>query len=136
MSVLFAHSAVAPVQPAVDIYLDLFTGTGTSVGTSTVLNAGQAKLSDLKFTIAGLSGGETIAVSATLSDGVAVSAANMVVTQVSDGNDVAPSALANGSFYVKLKLFPQIRSLTFTKSAGVNSCSVAVTQAVSKPTAL
>jgi len=130
------------ITPRVDLLLDVFSGTGSSVGTtSTVVLPGtvdfhpQYRNSNIMITIADLSG-ETIAISATTSDGVAVSAANMRVTKVSDGNDIAPTTLGNGSYYIKMIQIPHLRTLTFTKSAAVGPVRVAVAQAFAQYTAL
>ena len=142
MAIGYPELRLSTVQPVVDVLMDVFSGTGTSVGTtSTVALPGtvdfnpQLRASNIMITIADLSG-ETIAISGTTSDGVAVAAANMVVTQASNGNDVAPSTLGNGSYYIKIIRIPHLRTLTFTKSAGVGPVRVAVAQAFEKYTSL
>lgn len=142
MALGFPELRLSTVQPVVDILLDVFSTTASSVGTtSTVFLPGtvdfqpQLRASNIMITIADLSG-ETIAISGTTSDGVAVAAANMLVTKASDGNDITPTALGNGSYYIKMIQIPHLRTLTFTKSAAVNPVRIAVAQAGEKYTSL
>lgn len=91
-----------------------FSGTGTTVGTTASF---LYPVSDIVFTTS-TSGGETISVSATLAN---LQTATPIVYSKSTGLPVTATALASGTYYIKNYQFGNIRTLTFTKSAAVNT---------------
>lgn len=91
-----------------------FVGTGTSVGTT---GSFLYPVSDIIFTT-NTSGGETISVSATLAN---LQTATPIVYSKSTGLPVTATTLASGTYYIKQFQMGNIRTLTFTKSAGVNN---------------
>lgn len=135
MAVFRPQEFLATQLPLCDVYLDAFQGTAASLGTTTVQLYSQSKLSNFEINILALTG-ETIAVSATTTDGVTIPAANMVLVNKATGNDVTPTALAVGTYYLKVYQFPQIRSLTFTKSGAVSQGIIACAQAIEKSSSL
>lgn len=94
-----------------------FAGTGTSVGTTAQF---YPSVSDIVFTTA-TSGGETISVSATLGNLQTVAP---IVYSTTTGLKVTATTLASGTYFIKNFQLGNIRSLTFTKSAGVNQGTV------------